>query len=224
MAWPPPATLEASNENFEDDTFEPDDNVEDPAIVLNNVLDSIKQSRAVAEAYRKILKVSPLDRGAKKEISEAIDSLIRKWRSVQSTLAANADAPVETSTTLTVEQLALAMKKLGAKAVNAAIDLVPEIKAANAKHVLAQHKRPRTDKNMTNMLRAGLGTNEPAANQLAISKIAKELGRLQLDRNDIAIVIRRKSDEAYEPETTEPEPPGSRLIPAGNGHAAEVPA
>jgi hypothetical protein len=28
-----------------------------------NVLDSIKQSRAVAEAYRKILKVSPFDRG-----------------------------------------------------------------------------------------------------------------------------------------------------------------
>jgi ParB-like chromosome segregation protein Spo0J len=78
----------ATNKNFEDDTLEPDENVEDPAIVLNNILDSIKQSRAVAEAYRKILKASHFDRGAKKEICDAIESLIRKWRSVQSTLSA----------------------------------------------------------------------------------------------------------------------------------------
>jgi hypothetical protein len=85
--------------NFEDDTFEPDENVEEPGKVLVNVLDSIKQSKAVAEAYRKILKASTFDRGAKKEISEAIESLIKKWRSVQSTLAAHAldEPPTEPS-------------------------------------------------------------------------------------------------------------------------------
>jgi hypothetical protein len=80
------------NENFEDDTFEPDDNVEDPSIVLHNILDSIKQSKSVAEAYRKILKASSFDRAAKKEISDAIELLIRKWRSVQSTLTAKGKA------------------------------------------------------------------------------------------------------------------------------------
>jgi transcriptional regulator with XRE-family HTH domain len=82
-----------SNNNFEDDAFEPNDNVEDPRIVLLNVLDTIKQSKAVAEAYRKILKVSPFDRGAKIQISDAIDLLIVKWRSVQSTLTNGAGRP-----------------------------------------------------------------------------------------------------------------------------------
>jgi hypothetical protein len=71
-------------------TVEPGD-VEDPAIVLTNVLDTIKQARGVAEAYRKILQRSPFDRAAKKEINDAIESLLRKWRSVQSTLAAKGD-------------------------------------------------------------------------------------------------------------------------------------
>jgi hypothetical protein len=196
---------------------EPKALVEDPAIVLNNVLDSIKQSKAVAEAYRKILKVSPFDREAKKQISDGIESLSRNWRSVQSTLVAN--APVESSTTLTVEQLALAMKKLGAKAVNAAIDLVPEVKTANAKHVLAQHKRPYINKEMTDALRAGLDTRTVPAIHAAFSKIAMELGQLHLDRNDISVVVRKPSDAAYEPEPDE-SAPTSRLIPGGNGVAA----
>jgi hypothetical protein len=81
--------------NFEDDTFEPDEDVEESGKVLINILDSIKQYRAVGEAYRKILKRSPFDREAKKEINDAIESLIRKWRSVQSTLTAkeNDDTP-----------------------------------------------------------------------------------------------------------------------------------
>jgi hypothetical protein len=70
------------------EVFDPNDAVEDPAIVLTNVLDSIEQSRGVAEAFRKIFKVSTFDRAAKKEICDAIESLIRKWRSVQATLAA----------------------------------------------------------------------------------------------------------------------------------------
>ena len=83
----PQPAAKVSGNNFEDDTFEPDETVEDSRTVLINVLNSIKQSKAVAEAYRKILKASPFDRGAKKEISDAIELLIRKWRSVQSTLA-----------------------------------------------------------------------------------------------------------------------------------------
>jgi hypothetical protein len=65
--------------------------VEEPEKVLTNVLDSIKQSKAVAEAYRKILKVSSFDRAAKQRISDEIGLLIRKWKSVQSTLAAPPD-------------------------------------------------------------------------------------------------------------------------------------
>jgi hypothetical protein len=86
-----------SKENFEDDTFEPDGNVEEPRKVIGNVLDTIRQSKAVAEAYRKILKVSPFDSAAKKQISDEIEWLIRKWRSVQSTLATKGKADVEQS-------------------------------------------------------------------------------------------------------------------------------
>jgi hypothetical protein len=75
-----------TNDNFDDDTFEPSDEVEDPHHVLMNVLDSIKDSKAVAEAYRKIFKVSSFDREAKAEIYNAINQLIVKWRTVQSTL------------------------------------------------------------------------------------------------------------------------------------------
>jgi sigma54-dependent transcription regulator len=76
----------ASQTNFEDDTFDPDDAVEDPAIVLENVLDSIRHAKSVANAYRKIFKVSSFDRGAKNQIDEAITALIGKWRSVQTLL------------------------------------------------------------------------------------------------------------------------------------------
>jgi hypothetical protein len=67
--------------------------VEDPAIVLANVLDTIEEAKAVAEAYRKIFKVSRFDPGARGEISDAIESLIRKWRAVQSALAASEPPP-----------------------------------------------------------------------------------------------------------------------------------
>jgi hypothetical protein len=74
-------------DNFEDDTFEPSEDVEEPARVLTNVLDSIKDAKSVAEAYRKIFKVSSFDREAKKQIYDAINLLIAKWRTVQSTLS-----------------------------------------------------------------------------------------------------------------------------------------
>jgi hypothetical protein len=83
-----PDTGEAlkTNDNFEDDDLEPSDDVEDSAQILTNILDTIKHAKSVAEAYRKILKVSAFDREAKAEIYNAINLLIVKWRTVQSTL------------------------------------------------------------------------------------------------------------------------------------------
>jgi hypothetical protein len=133
-------------------------------------------------------------------------------------------APSTTTTPgdLTVEELAAALEKVGAKKLIAALDLVPEVKAAVVKYAVRQHGRPRINKEMTNALRAGLGTNAPAKNQAAITKITMELGRLHLDRNDISVVVRKPlPDMAHEPETDE-SAPTSRLIPGGNGaaHAA----
>jgi hypothetical protein len=75
-----------THDNFQDDELEPSDEVEDPAQVLTNVLDSIEDAKALAEAYRKIFKVSSFDREAKAKIYNAINNLIVKWRTVQSTL------------------------------------------------------------------------------------------------------------------------------------------
>jgi hypothetical protein len=252
---PPAPPVEANNnENFEDDAFEPDENVEEPAAILTNLLESVEQSKGVAEAYSETLKASPFDRGAKKEISDEIELLIRKWRSVQSTLTSrkpqsDEQAPAETASEmapteppevttpprgwvgatagiskpavvindLTIPQIAAALKEIGGNNVSDALDLVPNVLA----EVLA-HKRPYINKNMTNALRAGLGTNKPAANQAAITKIVMELNRLNLDRNDVSIVIRKPSDAVQEHEA-EPElhngQGASRLIPAGNGAA-----
>jgi Protein of unknown function (DUF3102) len=129
---------------------------------------------------------------------------------------------------LTVEELAAALEKVGAKKLIAALELVPEVNAAVVKHVLRQHKRPLINKEMTNALRAGVGTNEPAANQLAISKIKMKIDRLGLDRNDVSIVIRKPlSDAPRESESDESAPyrqGASRLIPAGNGVDADTSA
>jgi hypothetical protein len=75
-----------TNDNLEDDTFEPLEDVEDPVKVLENILDSIKDAKAVAEAYRKILSKSPFARKEKKKIYDEITLLISKWKRVQSTL------------------------------------------------------------------------------------------------------------------------------------------
>jgi hypothetical protein len=85
VAWSKLLARLKTNDNFEDDTFEP--SVEEPAQVLTNVLDSIKDAKSVAEAYRKIFKVSSFDREAKKQIYDAINLLIAKWQRVQSTLS-----------------------------------------------------------------------------------------------------------------------------------------
>jgi Protein of unknown function (DUF3102) len=86
----PPIATDDPQATADSDDIEPG-GVEEPEKILTNVLDTIKQQKAVAEAYRKILKVSPFDPAAKKRISDEIDLLIRKWRLVQSTLAAPPD-------------------------------------------------------------------------------------------------------------------------------------
>src|SRR5262249_34537880 len=81
------------------DTFGPSGGVEDPKHVFENILDSIKHAKAVAEAYRKILKSSSFDSETKTEIHNAIALLIRKWREVQSTLERkDSDKPKATTT------------------------------------------------------------------------------------------------------------------------------
>jgi hypothetical protein len=60
--------------------------VEDAAVVLANVLDSIADAKAVAEAYRKIFKLSSFDDEAKAQIRKAIKLLIVKWRTADSAL------------------------------------------------------------------------------------------------------------------------------------------
>jgi hypothetical protein len=89
----PPAdgTLK-TNDNFQDDVFEPDledeeiGGVEDPVEVLKNVLDTLKGMKALAEACRKVTKQSSLDSDAKAQIYNAIQLLIVKLKTVQSTL------------------------------------------------------------------------------------------------------------------------------------------
>jgi hypothetical protein len=85
-----------TKEDFQDDDFEPSDDededaiigdgVEHPEQVVINALDTIKQEKAVAEAYRKIFKRSRFDSKAKAELYNAINNLIAKWRAVQSSL------------------------------------------------------------------------------------------------------------------------------------------
>jgi hypothetical protein len=48
--------------------------------VAENVLDTIKRQAAVANAYRKIFKVSSFDKEANVEIRSAIEALISKWQ------------------------------------------------------------------------------------------------------------------------------------------------
>jgi hypothetical protein len=70
----------------ENNDVEVSEEVEDPALVLADALDTIDWHKAVAEAYRKIFKVSSFDREAKEQIRAAIKKLIIKWRTVDSAL------------------------------------------------------------------------------------------------------------------------------------------
>jgi hypothetical protein len=76
------------NETLADEPVEVDtDGVEEPEKVLANVLDTIKDQKAVAAAYCKIFRRSTFNSDAKEAIRAEIGVLIRKWRAVQATLA-----------------------------------------------------------------------------------------------------------------------------------------
>jgi hypothetical protein len=80
-------------ENFENDNperetgLDDEAEVEDPERVIKNLLIDLDRHAAAARAYGKIFKVSSFDAGMKKQISEAIDRLISKWRLTQVRLA-----------------------------------------------------------------------------------------------------------------------------------------
>lgn len=87
-ASPNEDNIDKSQKNFEDDEAEHNyEEVEDPAVIKSSLLNTIERHCAVINAYRKVRKVSSFDRGMKEEISSAIDELIKKWRSFQSTLS-----------------------------------------------------------------------------------------------------------------------------------------
>jgi hypothetical protein len=82
-----------SHDNFEDDNperetgLDDEAEVEDPERVIKNLLIDLDRHAAAARAYGKIFNVSSFDAGMKKQIREAIDKLINKWRLTQATLA-----------------------------------------------------------------------------------------------------------------------------------------
>ena len=81
-------------DNTDDDTAAADDGVDiggvaDSGQVLINALDAISNHKAVAEACRKVFKLSTFDSEQKAQIGTAIDRLIAKWKIVKSTLDKN---------------------------------------------------------------------------------------------------------------------------------------
>jgi hypothetical protein len=75
---PKPIALRADRRRVEQDI-----NVESPEVIEGNVMDTFGRHRAVANAYRKIFKVSSFDPEAKARISNAIDRLIATWKSTR---------------------------------------------------------------------------------------------------------------------------------------------
>jgi len=73
-----------SEPNEDDDISE---HIAAPAEIEENVLYIIQRINENAKASSKILKASALDREAAERISTAIERMIQKWRSIQSTLA-----------------------------------------------------------------------------------------------------------------------------------------
>jgi hypothetical protein len=57
-----------------------------PAVLVENILYSIGGVNENARIFNKLLKLSALDREAKVKIIAAIDGMMKKWRSIQSTL------------------------------------------------------------------------------------------------------------------------------------------
>jgi len=76
-------SLDNSEDDFEDDV---DSKVAAPEVVIDNLLHSIGGMNESARVFNKVLKASVFDREAVTQINTAIDRMIEKWRSIQSTL------------------------------------------------------------------------------------------------------------------------------------------
>ena len=79
--------MEGNDEEFDAD---PDDDhdeyVAEPEAVRRRILDALGQHKAVAEAYRKIIKASRFEDAARNEIRNSIELLKQKWGRVQGAL------------------------------------------------------------------------------------------------------------------------------------------
>jgi hypothetical protein len=82
--------LETNDNSEPDDDQAVDDEANEtapPDQIEDNILYVIQRINANAKASNKILRASALDREAAERISTAIERMIEKWRSIQSTLA-----------------------------------------------------------------------------------------------------------------------------------------
>lgn len=78
-------SLDNSEFDFEDDADD-GSKVAAPEVVIDNLLHSIGGMNESARVFNKVLKDSVFDREAVTKINAAIDRMIKKWRSIQSTL------------------------------------------------------------------------------------------------------------------------------------------
>lgn len=78
---------ESPVEHDEDGVVIDDDNeIASPEQIEDNILYAIQRISENARAFSKILRASALDREAVERINTAVDRMIHKWRSIQSTL------------------------------------------------------------------------------------------------------------------------------------------
>jgi hypothetical protein len=88
---PPDSSLKTNDNSESDDDFDPEtgevkDEVAAPEVLEDNILHAIGGMNENARVFNKLLKVSALDREAVARINTAIDRMMGKWRSIQSTL------------------------------------------------------------------------------------------------------------------------------------------
>jgi hypothetical protein len=67
------------------------------AVRERNIRIWVDRSHAGAKALRKVIKVAHLEDGARREIDDAIERLIREWRTVQSALRRSAERPPDSA-------------------------------------------------------------------------------------------------------------------------------
>jgi len=99
------------NDNSESDDYSVDDSASEvakPDVLEDNILHAIGGVNENARIFKKLLKVSALDREAVARINTAIDGMIGKWRSIQSMLLEKKGPPTvpvqpEPSGTTTLE-------------------------------------------------------------------------------------------------------------------------